>query len=78
MIEKQYIMDAEKKPIAVVLSYLDWLKIEHLVEPALGAPSKELRKKRVSGLGMGKGVVIPDDFNDELPDDFWLNENDIL
>jgi antitoxin (DNA-binding transcriptional repressor) of toxin-antitoxin stability system len=28
-------------------------------------------KKRVVGLGSGKGYFISDDFDDELPDEFW-------
>jgi len=28
-------------------------------------------KQRVLGLGMGKEYFMSDDFNDELPDEFW-------
>ncbi len=28
-------------------------------------------KQRVLGLGRGKGYFMSDDFNDELPDEFW-------
>ncbi len=32
---------------------------------------KHESKQRVLGLGMGKEYFMSDDFNDELPDEFW-------
>ena len=32
------------------------------------------RKKRVLGLGVGGKFYMSDDFDDELPDAFWLGE----
>ncbi|HEY8559637.1 MAG TPA: hypothetical protein VIL74_04475 [Pyrinomonadaceae bacterium] len=28
-------------------------------------------KQRILGLGTGKGYFMSDDFNDEVPDEFW-------
>lgn len=40
-------------------------------------PSKKLpRSKRVAGLGRGT-ISISDDFNDELPDEFWGIDKEI-
>ena len=36
--------------------------------------SKSVVKERVFGLGRGK-IWMSDDFNDPLPDEFWLSED---
>jgi prevent-host-death family protein len=41
-------------------------KITPIAEAEQTAP-----KQRVLGLGKGKGYFISDDFDDELPDEFW-------
>lgn len=79
-INKQFITDAEKKPIAVVLNYLDWLSIEPIIEMAQKPTVIKPRRKRIAGLGMAKGqkIIMSDDFDSELPDSFWLGENDLV
>ena len=39
-------------------------------EPAIEAPPK---KKRIAGLNRGQ-IWVSDDFDDPLPDEFWLGE----
>lgn len=34
-------------------------------------------KQRVLGLGKGKGYFMSDDFDDELPDEFWGFEKEL-
>ena len=34
-------------------------------------------KKRTLGLGNGEGFFMSDDFNDELPDEFWGFDKDL-
>lgn len=74
-IEKQFIVDENNQPLWVVLSYKDWLKVAPLIEQP---PITKVHAKRRSGLGMGKGVVIPENFNDELPNSFWSREDDLV
>lgn len=38
---------------------------------------KHERKQRVLGLGSGKGYFMSDDFNDELPDEFWSFDKEL-
>ena len=53
----EILLEENGKPIA---------KITPLAEIAAAAP-----KQRVSGLGKGKGYFMSEDFDDELPDEFW-------
>lgn len=35
------------------------------------------QKPRIAGRGTGKGYFMSDDFNDELPDEFWGFDKDL-
>lgn len=53
----EIVLEENGKPIA---------KITPITEAEETAP-----KQRVLGLGRGEGYFMSDDFDDELPDDFW-------
>ncbi len=53
----EIILEENGKPIA---------KITPIAETEESTP-----KQRVLGLGRGKGYFMSDDFDDELPDEFW-------
>lgn len=42
---------------------------------AIGDSEKQ-PKERIMGLGSGKGYFMADDFDDELPDEFWGFDKD--
>lgn len=75
-IHQQIITDKIGNPIAVVIDYSDWLEIENMIEESLQLP-KNSAQQRISWLGKEKGVIIPDDFNGELPDSFWLGSENV-
>lgn len=37
-----------------------------------------LKRERIPGLGKGDIVWISDDFDDPLPDEFWLGDDDLM
>jgi Antitoxin of toxin-antitoxin stability system len=52
----------------------DEVVLEENGEPVIKVVSvsePRLNKKRVVGLGSGKGYFMSEDFDDELPDEFW-------
>ncbi len=53
----EIVLEENGKPIA---------KITPITEAEEVAP-----KQRILGLGRGEGYFMSDDFDDELPDDFW-------
>jgi antitoxin (DNA-binding transcriptional repressor) of toxin-antitoxin stability system len=52
----EIVLEEDGKPIAKITPITE----EH-VQP----------EQRILGLGSGKGYFMSDDFDDELPDDFW-------
>ncbi len=54
----EIVLEEDGKPIA---------KITPITAIEQTAPNQQ----RVLGLGRGKGYFMSDDFNDELPDEFW-------
>lgn len=48
--------------------------VSRLTSQLKAEDSKSVVKKRVFGLGSGK-IWMADDFNDPLPDEFWLSED---
>lgn len=59
----EIILEENGKPIA---------KITPIVENEQLAP-----KQRVLGLGRGEGYFMSEDFDDELPDEFWGFDKDL-
>lgn len=59
----EIILEENGKPIA---------KITPIVESEQTTP-----KQRVLGLGKGKGYFMSEDFDDELPDEFWGFDKDL-
>lgn len=53
----------------------DEIVLEENGEPVIKVVSvsetRVLTKKRVVGLGSGKGYFMSEDFDDELPEEFW-------
>ena len=60
----EVVLEENGKPIAKVVP--------------IAESGKEPAKKRVMGLGTGKGYFMSDDFDDELPDEFWGFDKDEL
>jgi Antitoxin of toxin-antitoxin stability system len=52
----EIVLEENGEPIVKVIPF------EEPVEPV---------KKRILGLGSGKGYFMSEDFDDELPDEFW-------
>jgi hypothetical protein len=80
----QYVSDAAGNRVGVIVPIALWRAIEAQVgsTPANGSDSETketpAKKPRVSPLHPG-AMVMSDDFNDELPDEFWLgDENDLV
>ena len=48
--------------------------LSRLTSQVRAEESKSVVKERVFGLGRGK-IWMADDFNDPLPDEFWLSED---
>lgn len=48
--------------------------LSRLASQVRAEESKSLGRERVFGLGKGK-IWMSDDFNDPLPDEFWLSED---
>lgn len=46
------------------------------ITPYSGSPTNP-RSKRILGLGTGKGYFMSEDFDDELPDEFWGFEKEL-
>lgn len=46
------------------------------ITPYSGSPTNP-HSKRILGLGTGKGYFMSEDFDDELPDEFWGFEKEL-
>jgi hypothetical protein len=55
-----------------VLDFADFL-----AQKGNGVDASDVPEKRILGLHEGKGWMS-DDFNEPLPDDFWLNERGFI
>ncbi|MEH2361345.1 type II toxin-antitoxin system VapB family antitoxin [Nostoc sp.] len=53
----------------MVVNFVEFLAQKH----AQSQPSQNRKKRRVAGLHEGMGW-ISDDFNEPLPDEFWMGE----
>ncbi|MDY7012036.1 MAG: hypothetical protein SVX43_00315 [Cyanobacteriota bacterium] len=53
-IEKQFVTDETMQPVAVIISYQDWQKIEHLLEPYLTQPKTEPDRLNASPCRRGR------------------------
>ena len=54
---------------AKVLDFAEFLREKEIKNRA-----EEGKNERIAGLNKGE-IWMSDDFNDELPDDFWVGEN---
>lgn len=77
-------IDEVKNSIQAVIALTrngDEIIIEENGEPVVKVTPIEkpenIKKERVLGLGVGRGegYFMSEDFNDELPDEFWLGED---
>ncbi|MBE9259724.1 MULTISPECIES: hypothetical protein [Nostocales] len=59
----------EKEQIQLATQLLQWVEVKINKEPQ-SMPNKGLRQP---GLGLGS-CIFTDDFDDPLPDEFWLGE----
>jgi len=62
----------DELPVELVNEVLDFA--EFLREKEIKNRAEEGKNERIAGLNKGE-IWMSDDFNDELPDDFWVGEN---
>lgn len=70
---KEFLKEVEDDPIDIDTSIFD--DYRKTVTERFNAPQKPKLLKRQAGLGRGT-VWMSDDFDDELPDSFWLGEDE--
>ena len=70
---KEFLKEVEDDPIDIDTSIFD--DYRKTVTDRFNAPQKPKLSKRQAGLGRGT-IWMSDDFNDELPDSFWLGEDE--